>query len=108
MQKILEHWVKRASALLDGSAWMLIAPAFIALFYVDAALARTFTEWGLFFLVLAGVAIIVSRIIFPHLDLPDFLDRAKAGNLGAAFVAGMLVLFVGILILSGVIWVKGT
>lgn len=107
MQKILTGWLKRASALFDGSAWMLIAPAFLALFYVDASLSRTFAQWSLFFLVLAGVAIMISRIVFPHLDLGAFLEEAKKGNLGAAFVAGALILFVGILILSGVLWVKG-
>lgn len=108
MRKILERWIQRAHALIDGSAWLLIAPAFLALFYVDPALARTFAEWGLFFLVLAGVAVIVSRIIFPHLNLGAFLEEAKKGNLGAALVAGSLIIFVGVLILSGVLWVKGS
>lgn len=105
---MLRSWLRRLAALLDKSAWLLIAPALIALYLLDPPLARTFAQWSLFFLVLAGMAVVISRIVFPQVDLTGFVRRAAGGDRASATVAAAIVLFVGILILSGVIWVKGS
>lgn len=105
---MLRSWFLRLAALLDKSAWLLIAPALAALFWVDAPLARTFVQWTPFFLVLAGVAIIISRIVFPQINLGQFARRAYGGDQACALVTAALILFVGILIISGVLWVKGS
>lgn len=106
--KIFESWFKRFAALFDKSAWLLIAPAVALLYWIDPPLARTFAQWGLFFLVLAGVAVIISRIVFPQVELTKLVRQAGTSPHGAGLVAAALVVFVGILILSGVIWVKGS
>lgn len=105
---MLRSWVRRLAALFDKSAWLLIAPAIIALYWIDAPLARTFAQWSLFFLVLAGMAVVISRIVFPQIDLKYFVTRAENGSHAASIVVAAIVLFVGMLILAGVLWVKGT
>lgn len=106
--KMLQSWLKRIAALFDKSAWLLIAPAIALLYWIDPPLAKTFGQWSLFFLVLAGMAVIISRIVFPQVDLTAFVRRAASGDRASATVVAAIVLFVGLLILSGVMWVKGS
>lgn len=104
--KLFESWKKRILVLLDKSAWMLIAPAFFGLYFIDAATATTLIQWGLFALVLAGVSVMISRIIFPQIDLGALVKRAEESPVGAAIVATGVVTFVALIMLALVIWAK--
>lgn len=97
----------RVRALIDKSAWLLIIPAFVALMVIDFAMAKTLVQWSVFSLVLAGIAIVLSRIVFPQVSLTDLVRSAHAdGNVGAGIVAGALITFFGLLMLALVIWSK--
>lgn len=105
---MIESWLMRLAALFDKSAWLLVAPAIVALYFIDRPLALTFAQWGLFFLVLAGMAVVISRIVFPQIDLGDFLQRARDGNPAAGMVSAAVILFVGMLLLAAAVyWIKG-
>jgi hypothetical protein len=95
---------RRIKALVDTSAWILIAPSLIALFFIDESMLTTLVQWLVFAPVLAGVAVIVSRIVFPQIHLTDLVSEAMRGNRAAATVAGALVIFVAILVLALAIW----
>lgn len=102
----LEKTLSRLGALIDGSAWLLILPALAVLFVIDAPMAKTLMQWSLYFLVVAGLAVMISRIVFPHIRLDAFIQRAEAGDRAAACVVGHVVLFVGLLILAFVLWAR--
>lgn len=97
---------RRFSALADKSAWLLIAPALLALFLIDTPMALTLTQWLVFIPVIAGISIIVSRLIFPQVYLGKLIEKAEQDNLAAGIVAGSLIVFVGILVLSLIMWAK--
>jgi len=104
---MIESWLKRLSALVDKSALMLILPAFLALYFIDQPSAVTLAQWSLFALVIAGVAVIISRIVFPQIDLAKMLKEAcDENNAAAGVVIGALVLFVGLVMLTLVLWAK--
>lgn len=97
----------RLSALVDKSAWLLIAPALLVLFMLDHAAAVTLVQWSLFALVLAGVGIIVSRLTFPQVHLGDLVDQAQnQGNVAAGLIAASIVIFVAVTLLAMVLWAK--
>lgn len=97
----------RLGALTDVSAWLLIAPALAALYAVDPALAKTFAQWSIFALVLAGAAVMVSRIIFPQIDLQALIKSVlEDKSTAAGIVAASVVFFVGLVMLAMVIWAK--
>ena len=97
----------RLGALADKSAWLLIAPAIAALYVVDPAMAQTLLQWALFGSVLAGAAIIISRIIFPQIKLTDLVGEATSeNNVAAGIIVAAVVLFVGLVMLALVIWAK--
>lgn len=97
---------KRLKALLDKSAWLLILPSIVALFFIDKAMLETLVQWLVFAPVLAGVAIIVSRVVFPQIHLTTLVNQVHKGNTGAAILASSLVLFVAIVIVALVMWAK--
>lgn len=104
--KMLDKWKKRLGALIDLSAWMLIAPAFLILFWVDPAAAKALVQWSLFGVVMAGVAVMISRLVFPDIHLLEHVDKAKRGSLPNAIVAASVVAFVGILFIGLILWAK--
>lgn len=105
--KQLSSFFRRFSALADKSAIFLILPCAIILYFIDKAMFATLLQWLVFAPVLAGVAIIVSRVTFPQVPLTKLVEQAyQEGNRAAGFVAGALIVFVGLLILSLVLWAK--
>lgn len=98
---------RRLKALFDTSAWLLILPAILALLWVDDAMARTLVQWVIFAPVLAGVAIMISRIVFPQIHLTTFVQRVIDDKSGpaAAIVVGIIA-FVAVIFLSLVLWAR--
>ena len=98
--------LQRLKFLFDKSALLLIVPAMIALFLLSPSMARTMIEWSLFAFVLAGAAIIISRLAFPQIYLTDFVNQSLNGNRAAAVVTSAIILFVAALIFTLAFWAK--
>lgn len=98
--------MKRIRALIDKSAWILILPAVAYLFFIDTAMVRTLLEWTAYALVLSGIAIIISRVTFPEIELDQLMKDVANGSRAAATVIASIVLFVGLVMLSLVLWAK--
>ncbi|WP_282348054.1 hypothetical protein [Pseudomonas sp. PS01301] len=99
--------VRRIKSLGDKSAWLLILPASLLLFALDPSMIKTVAVWILVSLVLAGAAIVVSRITFPQIVFGDLLIRAVAGNRACAIVLAALICTWGLIFLSLVLWARG-
>lgn len=97
---------KRMKALADKSAWLLILPSLLALFFIDQAMLKTLIQWLVFAPILAGVAVIVSRVVFPQINLTTLVEQTRQGNTGAGILAAATVLFVAMVILALVMWAK--
>lgn len=106
MPQFISSLLKRFKVLGDKSALLLIVPAVAALFFIDAAMVKTLIQWLVFAPIIAGVAVVVSRIIFPHIDLTKLIKETHEGNKASAIVAGALLLFVGLLVFALVTWAK--
>lgn len=106
---MLEHiqsFLRRFSFLVDKSALFLIIPCAAALYFIDPAMFATLLQWIVFAPMLAGIAIIVSRVTFPQVHLTALVKEASAGNRASGFVAGATIIFVGLLMLALVLWAK--
>lgn len=102
----LTSFLKRFSAFGDKSAFLLTAPFALALYLLDPSLAKTLLQWVLFAPVLAGIAIIVSRLTFPQIVLGDHVEGARAGNVASAVVVASVIGFVAAVIVALVLWAK--
>lgn len=106
---MLEHiksFLRRFSFLVDKSALFLIIPCAVALYFIDQAMFATLLQWVVFAPVLAGIAIIVSRVTFPQIELTKLVKEAELENKAAGLVVAAIILFVGITMLSLVLWAK--
>ncbi len=97
---------KRLHALLDKGALLMILPCFLLLWFIDEAMVLTVVQWLLVAPIITGLAVIVSRMMFPQIELTQLVKEAHAGNRGAGVVVAGLLLFLGLLILSLVMWAK--
>lgn len=103
-----EVW-RRIAALFDGSAWLLMLIGGIALVFTDPGLLVALLSWSAFALVLAGLVIVVSRIMFPQINLQELMANVLFGGsnaIGAAIVVASVVLFCSVLSISFVLWAK--
>lgn len=96
----------RFKSLFDQGAWLLMLPAAALLFLIDPAMLLTIGQWLLVGLVIAGLTIIVTRIMFPQVSMPWLVAEIAKGNLAAGVTAAALILFVGIIFLGLVLWAK--
>lgn len=106
MPKFLKSFFARFRVLGDKSALFLILPFVAALFFIDTPMLKTLIQWLIFAPIIAGVAVMVSRVVFPQIDLTQLVKEAHEGNKASAIVAGSLFLFVGMLVFSLVTWAK--
>lgn len=98
---------RRIKAFFDTSAWLLILPAVLALFWIDEAMARTLVQWVIFAPVLAGVAIVISLLVFPQINLTEAVRKAlDEKNGAAAAIAVAIVSFVAVIFLALVLWTR--
>lgn len=97
---------KRLVPFLDLSAWVLLLVALIPLFFIDRPMALTMLQWTLYGLALAGVAVVISRIVLPQLDLNEWVARARENDPGAPLIIFSIVLFLGLIFLGLVLWAK--
>lgn len=88
------------------SVWVLILPALVFLAFTDQALVKTLLQWSAFALVLAGISILISMIIFPQISLSHLVADAERGSLPSAIIAAALLVFFGLLFFSIVFWAK--
>ncbi len=98
--------MQKLKALFDAHAWLLILPALLALALIDWAMVRTMLEWSLFGVVLVGMAIIISRLVFPQIDVAELMRQVRMTNTAAGLVVCGLLIFFGLLVLALAGWVK--
>lgn len=98
-------WI-RFAALFDKTAILLIIPALLVLWDIDAAMFKTILQWVVVAPILAGIAVMVSRVIFHKVDLTKLIRRAEDGNTAAAIIALGVILSVTIIFLALVLWSK--
>lgn len=103
---MFDSFRKRFAVLADKSALVLIVPALAIVYLIDHAMALTLVQWLVFAPVLAGVAIHISRIVFPQIHLTSFVKAAQDGNVAAGIVTSAVILFVALIVLALVIWAK--
>lgn len=92
----------------DKTALMLWAVSLGLLLLIDPVMVKTLVQWTLFFLTLAGIVVVISRLAFPMINLRNFVQEAYRGNgnTAAGLVVLAIALFMGLTLLSLVLWAK--
>ncbi len=106
MNKHLKGFWLRIVAACDKTALLLIVPALLLLAYIDLPMFKTIIQWVIVAPVLAGIAVIVSRVIYVKVGLTDLIVRSRAGNTAAAIVAASLIFSIALIFMAVVLWSK--
>lgn len=106
MSQFIRSIHKRTRALGDKSAWILMLPSIICLWAIDDALFKTIVEWLIIAPLITGLAVMLSRIVFPQVELGRLVDEVILENKAAAIVVAGLMIFCGLLIMALMLWAK--
>lgn len=92
--------------MVDLSAWVLLLVCAVPLWIMDHSMLMTLIQWTAFAGALVGINIILTRIIFPQIDLSEFVTAAKEGSLPASIVVLAVAFVIGLTFLGVVVWAK--
>lgn len=81
-------------------------PSLCTLWCIDEALFQTIIQWLIVAPLITGLAVMLSRIVFPQVDLGLLVDEVILENKAAAIVVAGLMGFCGLLILALMVWAK--
>lgn len=110
MSILTNFWIrlkKRLAPFVDMTAWVLVLVSLIPLWIIDNATALTLIQWTAYGLALAGISVVICRVVFPQIDLKVYLREAKdAENIAAAIVVLGVCIFLSFVLLSLTLWAK--
>ncbi len=98
---------KRILPFFDLTAWMLFAVSLVPLWFLDRPMVQTLIQWTAYSLTLVGASVGLSRLLFPTLDLAEFVRQARdEKSIAAGLVILAIALILGFLFLGLVLWAK--
>ncbi|MFS2112743.1 hypothetical protein [Herbaspirillum frisingense] len=106
LKKFYQKFQTRLAALVDKSAWFLIVPALVIVYCIDPVRTISVLTWMLFVAILVGFCIQISRIAWSPIDLVNMVGMAARDPRASAIVVAAVIVFVGLLVLSVVLWTR--
>lgn len=103
---IWQRILARVAPFYDPTAWTLIALCAGGVWLFDPIMAKTLVEWVLLFGLFAGVAVIISRHVFPQISVTAAVNMAMQSATGAAILVFGICLFMSFLVLAITLWGK--
>jgi uncharacterized membrane protein YjfL (UPF0719 family) len=104
--KMLDKWIGRGKALVDGSAWLMILPFLFLMWYIDPIETKTKLLFLLQLPVIVGVALMLARVAVPALSITELMREVRAGNVAAGVTLLGLLVFVGLVVMTAAGWTK--
>jgi len=104
--RFLARLSKRLAPFLDLTAWVLLIAAMVPLLLIDSPMVVTLAQWTAFALALAGITVVLTRVVLPQVDLSEWLGHARSGNVAAGLVVLAVALIVCFTFVGLVLWAK--
>lgn len=98
LNKRFHAFAVRFAGVGDATALGLLAASWGVLAWLDPGRVLTAIEWSLHVVAFVSLSIVLSRLLLPWVDLREWLDRARAGELNASRMIQLIVItFLGLL-----------
>lgn len=99
---------KRLIPFGDLTLWILLGLTLIPLAVVNLPMLITLAQWTAFAIALAGVAVLLCRIMLPMVDLGALYEAACDGSMTVpqALVFASTVILLSVLFIGLVLWGK--
>lgn len=106
IKRIATRLKKRITPFFDLSAWVLLIVSAIPLAVIDRPMFDTLVQWTVFAIALAGISVVLCRLLLPQIDLTAYLAEAKKGSVSAAIVVFSVAFLLSALFMGLVLWAK--
>ena len=94
----------RLIPLLDISTWVLLLTSAVPMLLLNPAMVVTLVTWTAYGIALAGISVMLNRLVLPQIKLDTFLREAlDNGNVAAGIVVAAVLLLLGIFFLTLII-----
>lgn len=90
----------------DSRVYLLIVPATIILFLIDDVLAKTWLQWGVVLPIIAGITLILRKILFNTLDLSSAIEKACETPGGSGHVVMAVAIVMAAVLVSATLWLS--
>lgn len=104
--RFLARLRKRLAPFFDLTAWVLLVVSIVPLMFIDPAMVLTLAQWTALALALAALTVVIVRVVMPQVDLSEWLEHAKTGNVAAGLVVLAVAFVVCFIFLGIVLWAK--
>ncbi|XAO53851.1 hypothetical protein [Pseudomonas phage Rocky] len=104
--RFLARLRKRLAPFFDMTAWVLLIASIVPLLLIDPAMVVTLAQWTAFALALAGITVVITRVVLPQVDLTEWLAHAREGSVAGGLVVLAVSLTVCFTFLGLVLWAK--
>lgn len=93
-------------SLNDSRIYILVVPATILLFIIDPIIAQTWMQWGIVLPIIAGVTLVLRKILFNTLDMSAAIEKACETPSGSGSVVLAVAIVMAAVLLSATIWLS--
>lgn len=91
-------------SLHDSRIYLLVIPATLLLFLIDPILTKTWMQFGLVLLILAGLTLFLRKVLFNTFDMSAAIDKAVETSGGAAQVVVAVSIVMAAVMVSATLW----
>ena len=93
-------------AIWDSRIAFLLFPATIALYFIDPVLTLTWCQWGLVMFAMAGITLLLRKILFNTFDMSAAIEKAVESPHGAGLVVIAVALVMASIMVSVTLWLS--
>lgn len=93
-------------SMQDSRIFLLIFPATILLWFLDPVLTETWMQWGLVIFAVAGLSLLLRKILFNTFDMSAAIEKAVESSAGAGQVVMAVAIVMASIMLSVTLWLS--
>jgi hypothetical protein len=93
-------------SMKDSRIFLLIFPATFVLWLLDPILTETWCQWGLAMLAVAGLTLLLRKILFNTFDMSAAIEKAVESSAGAGQVVMAVAIVMASIMLSVTLWLS--
>lgn len=93
-------------SMRDSRIFILIFPATFILWLLDPILTETWCQWGLVIFAVAGLTLLLRKILFNSFDMSAAIEKACESSNGAGIVVLAVAIMMASIMFSVTLWLS--
>lgn len=93
-------------SMQDSRIFLLIFPATFLLYLIDPVMTETWMQWGLVVFAVAGITLMLRKILFNTFDMSAAIEKACESSAGAGQVVMAVAVVMASIMVSVTLWLS--